>query len=266
MSADPPPKTLRNIPWKCSRTVLNVCSKRTLLSVLISSIICSSCCLLVVRSVTCVVRNCSRCFEFFQLADGVEVDVAEAADLVAKFFDLRGDGVPIHVGRLITGGASDAMLRRGAKNSAYLRADRAAILRCVRVTSVSSRTRSSPSCSCNWCSDCSISACCVAELLRPAGRQRAALLRQAPSPRPSSAAICSASDFCCSSQRLARRSAAVSSSAVDRLAPGGQRLGRLIRPARSAAASSAFWAVSRCTACWAEAAFPAPARAARGRR
>ena len=31
MSAFPPPNSLRNMPWKCSRTALKVCSKRRLI-------------------------------------------------------------------------------------------------------------------------------------------------------------------------------------------------------------------------------------------
>ena len=51
------------MPWKCSRTVLNVCSNRTDDSVLISSINCSSCFFDDTRSVTCVLRNVWRDFQ-----------------------------------------------------------------------------------------------------------------------------------------------------------------------------------------------------------
>ena len=40
------------------------------------------------------------------LADGVEVDVAEALDLLAQLLDLVGDRVPVHVGGLIPPSAS----------------------------------------------------------------------------------------------------------------------------------------------------------------
>ena len=35
------------------------------------------------------------------LADRVEVDVAQALDLVAELLDLLGDRVPVHLGRLV---------------------------------------------------------------------------------------------------------------------------------------------------------------------
>ena len=56
----PPPNSLRNMPWKCSRTALNVCSNRALLSTLIVSISSSNCFLDSARSATCAARNVCR--------------------------------------------------------------------------------------------------------------------------------------------------------------------------------------------------------------
>jgi hypothetical protein len=56
--------------------------------------------LLVVRVGDLVGEEGAALLELIELADGVEVDVAEALDLLAQLLDLGRDGVPIHVGGL----------------------------------------------------------------------------------------------------------------------------------------------------------------------
>ena len=43
-------------------------------------------------------------FQFVLLGDGVEIDIAQALDLLAKLADFLGDGIPIDIAGLITRG------------------------------------------------------------------------------------------------------------------------------------------------------------------
>ena len=72
------------MPWKCSRTALNVCSKRRPLSVLISSMSCSSWLLGLGEVGELRREELLALLQLVLLGDRVEVDVAEAVDLLAE--------------------------------------------------------------------------------------------------------------------------------------------------------------------------------------
>ena len=62
-------------------------------------------------------------FQLLQLADGIEVDVPEALDLLAQLLDLIGDRVPIHVGGLVpAGGFVLGVFSRKVELELFLRA------------------------------------------------------------------------------------------------------------------------------------------------
>ena len=72
------------MPWKCSRTALKVCSKRALLSALISLIKLLKLLLGAGQIGDLRGEELLALFQFILLADGFEIDVAQALDFLAK--------------------------------------------------------------------------------------------------------------------------------------------------------------------------------------
>ncbi len=212
-----------------------------------------------VRSVTCVVRNCWRCSSSSMLADGVEIDVAEALDLVAQLLDLGRRRRPNPCRRA---GSRAAF---GAQGLIFRAADRAAILPSSAARAFPGGPAASPSFSCSACRICSTSACSRAKRLRPVQPVASTDLPRLGDLR--TAVIGPASDSsCCFSTSARFRGCAPIQFGLHRDAARRDGLGGfgqafdLLRQfglrARSAAAPAAGW----------RAAFPGPGRATPGQR
>ena len=145
------------MPWKCSRTALNVCSNRRPLSRLIVSINSSSCCLDVGQVGDLRREELLALLQLVLLADRVEVDVAEPLDLLAELLDLLGDRVPVHVGRLVAGPGVPSSA--GAESSAYCAGRSSCSSSRCADERLEADAESRCACSSSPCSSCSTSAC-----------------------------------------------------------------------------------------------------------
>ena len=224
---------------------------------LISSISSSSCFLRVVRSVTCVGEELLALFQLILLADRVEIDVAEALDLLAQLLDLVGDRVPIHVGRLISaGGFVLGVLGGQIELQFFHRALHERFQPHAQFAELQSGSRAAR-CSSSACSPRSDSTSPVSDVHcfdRPA---------EAAAPTSSTLPMrfCCCSTSCCFVRaRLpavpARRRRVATATASALLSMPLDLLLQFRLARRSAAAPAAGW----------QAAFPAPARATRARR